>query len=304
MGLFGYSEKDYNKQSGDYKARLQNIMDNTYDRGVDNFGVGKVISGLMVMIDRIKYNKSGKDYKAVDQAISNLLTKMEEDAMNKRFSSLISRADNLRKELDQSRRYGKNAFTDDERQAEDTMAKARGGIYDALNQLDVIEKKKAALIEKAAKVSDAERQKIKVDYNALDATAQRLNREVAAWTSRYNTAVQVVNTRALGGLASQLESAQVCDVRSFEKEMADIANTLEKEMSKDAELNEGITDFGSTIDSALGTSNQGSSGFDALVENQINQNIQSEAGSFTPGAQNSAQAESDDPFTRAMSGKF
>ena len=302
MGLFGYNEKDYNKQSEDFKSRLQNIMENTYDRGVDNFGVGKVIGGLMIMIDKIKYNKAGKDHKVVDQIISDLLTKMEEDAMNKRFSSLISRADNLRKELDQSRRYGKNAFTADERQAEDTMAKARGGIYDALNQLGEIEKKKAALIERASKVGDAERQKIKVDYNALDATAQRLNREVAAWTSRYNTAVQVVNTRALGGLASELESAQVCDARAFEKEMADIANSLEKQMGLDATINEGVTDFNSSVDSALGTSNQGSSSFDALVEDAKNERIKQEAGPFSVSS-SSGTSVANDPFEMAMNSR-
>ena len=297
MGLFGYNEKNYNKNSGDFKERLDNIMTSLMERGLNTLGVGKCITNLELMIDRLKYTK-GKDLERVDKEIDKLISAMEDDAMKKRISSVLMRADLLHRELDESRRYGKNAFTDAERQAENARADSLGHIHDALNELDVIEKRQKKLIDAAASVSESEQQKYELEYNALEKDKASLKRTVQMWTSRYNTATEVISSRKTAGQIGELEMTQVGDLKSFEKEMAEAGKKLEKQIAIDGEFVEVGQGFGSNIDEILGTGavNQ-SSGFNAAVEDRRNEKAMEDAG--PAGAYQGQVTEELSPFQKA-----
>ena len=299
MGLFGYNEKDYNKNSELFKSRLQNIMDGIMDRGLNGLGVGKCITNLMFMIDRIKFCK-GKDLQRVDQEIEKLISAMESDAMKKRVSSIIMRADLLCRELDESRRYGKNAFTDAERQAENARADSLGHIHDALNELDAIAKKQKQLIDAAANASDSQQQKLELEYNALEQKKNSLNQTVKMWTSRYNTATEVISARETAGQIGELELTQVGDLKSFEKEMAQATQRLEKQIAIDSEFHSTSSEATSGFNEILGTGavNQ-SSGFNAAVEDRRKEKAMEDAGPFA-AAKGGAAKEESSPFRQAM----
>ena len=299
MGLFGYNEKDYSKNTQLFKRRLQAILDNTQDRGVSNFGVGKTIAGLMVMMDKIPYSKSGKEYKVVDEQIEKLLSSMEQDAMKKNMAGLTAHADLLHKELDESRRFGKNAFTDEERQAEEVRSTALGNIHDSLNRLGVIANKKEQLIQAGAKAAtEADRKKLGLEYNTLVAEEKSLNQIVGMWTSRYNSAIQVINARRTTGKIDALEAAQVVNVRDFEKEMAKPNQKLQVEMEKDNEISNITNDFSASFDETMAGMSGMTSGFEAAVEDQKNRNLQNEMGAAPSGQ--GAPAEQLDPFEQAL----
>ena len=297
MGLFGYNEKDYRKNTDLFKSRLENLMMNTMERGVSNAGVGKCISNLMIMLDKLPYNKGGKELQKVDQEIDKIITAMENDAMKKRMSGVLMRADLLHRELDESRRFGKNAFTDAERQAEGTRADALGHIHDALNRQGEVEKRKKQLIEAAANASESQQQKYRLEYNTLDMESKQLSQTVTMWTSRYNAATKVISARANAGQIGELEAAQVCDIKEFEKEMAQATKKLELQIEKDTGLGDIADGFTSGMDEILGNSVTHSSGFDAAVEDQRKQNLMNEFGSAPESQQSS---ESSDPFMQAM----
>lgn len=297
MGLFGYNEKDYNKNSEIFKSRLQNIMDGLMDRDLNALGVGKCLTSLTMLIDRIKYCK-GKDMERVDQEISKLLDAMESDAMKKRVSSILMRAEVLRRELDESRRYGKNAFNDAERQAENTRAESLGHIHDALDQLDAIEKKQKKLIDMAASASDSQQQKLELEYNALEQQKKSLNQQVKMWTSRYNTATEVIAARQTAGSIGELEMAQVGNLKEFEKEMAKASKKLEEQIAIDGGFHEVAGDATSGFDEILGGGavNQ-SSGFFAAVEDRRNEKAMEDAG---PAASGQSSQQESSPFRQAM----
>ena len=301
MGLFGYNEKDFQKNTANFKSRLETLMNNTYDRGVSNFGVGKTIAALMVKFDSLPYPKGGKELAAVDAEIDKIITAMEQDAMKKRMSSVLMRAESLSNELDASRRFGKNAFTADERQAESTRADALGHIHDALNRQEIVDAKKKELIEKAAKASEAQQQKYRLEYNALDKESKMLNQTVTMWTSRYNTALEVINARGTAGQIGELEQSQVCDLKAFEKEMADASRRLEKQIMLDSDVTNVATEATSGFDQILGGASSASNGFDAAVEDQRQRNLMDEMGGSASGfGSSSSSGAAEDPFTQAM----
>lgn len=301
MGLFGYNEKDYRKNTEIFKSRLESLMNNTQGRGVSNFGVGKTIAALMIQLDTLPYAKSGKEMQAVDQRIDAMISAMEQDAMKKRMSSVLMRADSLAREIDESRRFGKNAFTADERQAEDTRADSLGHIHDALNRQEIVDARKKELIEMAAKASDAQQQKYRLEYNALDRESKQIAQTVTMWTSRYNTALEVISARATAGQIGELEAAQVCDLKSFEKEMAEASRRLEKQITLDSDITGVATEATSGFDQILGGASMASNGFDAAVEDQRQKNLMDEMGDAPARMGNATvEAQAEDPFTQAM----
>ena len=72
MRLFGYNEKTYSKNSEKFKERIQNIMYDAADRGVSTFGIGKSLSELTIMIDKLQYKKGGTEYEAIDAEIDKI----------------------------------------------------------------------------------------------------------------------------------------------------------------------------------------------------------------------------------------
>lgn len=301
MGLFGYGKSDFDKNTGSMKSRLERLVSDVYEMGSDATNVGKTITKLILKLESVGFSKGGKEAEAVDAYINKVLTEMEQDAMKGNTPALIARADNLYNEINQSRRFGKNAFTNDERQAEDVRATALGNINNSLNKLAEIEKKKEQLLNAGAKTnSPAERQKLGLMYNSLVAEEKSTNQAVQMWTTRYNSAIQVINARRTSGQIQELTTAQVVDVRSFQKEMDRANQLLQREMEKDSEITNIANDFSNAFDETLGGVSSQSSGWDALVENRRNENLMNDFGSAPAGS----TVQESDPFSQDLNSLF
>ena len=298
MGLFGYGKSDLDKNTGSMKSRLERLVNDVYEMGSDATNVGKTITKLILKLESVGFTKGGKDAEAVDAYINKVIGDMEQDAMKGNTPALIARADNLYNEINQSRRFGKNAFTNDERQAEDVRATALGNINNSLNKLAEIEKKKEQLLNAGAKTeSPAERQRLGLLYNSLVAEEKSTNQAVQMWTTRYNSAIQVINARRTSGQIQELTTAQVVDVRSFQKEMDRANQLLQREMEKDNEITNIANEFGNAFDETLGGVSSQSSGWDALVEDKKRENLMNEFGAAPAGG---STVQESDPFSQAL----
>ena len=298
MGLFGYGKSDFEKNTGVLKGRLERLVENVYDMGSDAIGLGKTITSLILKLEKVSYVKGGKEAEAVDSYLAKLIEEMEQDAMKGNTPALIARAENLYNEINQSRRYGKSAFTDAERQAEDVRATSLGNINNSLNKLGEIEKKKEQLLNAGAKTtSAAERQKLGLMYNSLVAEEKTNNQAVKMWTSRYNSAIQVINARKTSGQIQELTTAQVVDVKAFQKEMDRANQLLQKEMATDTDITDIAQNFNSAFDETLGGMSAQSSSWDALVEDKKRENLMNEMGA-APVENETSQTE--DPFMQAL----
>lgn len=306
MGLFGmrlfggYNEKTYNKNSEDFKRRLENIMLNATDRGVNNFGINKSLARLMVMIDRLPFDKSGKDYEAIDGIINDILGKMEDDVRQKRMASVVVRADLLYRELDEGRRYGKSAFTDKERDAEHGKAEALGRIHSELDRQDKIVKEQEQVLELAAKANEVERQKYRLKYNALEAEKKETARNINMWQSKYDLALEVIGARNTASQLDAFEATKITNLKDFEKEMSDVTRRLEKAIDETNDImNVAKTSIGD-MDSILGGAATTDSAFDSLVEDKKRQNLMNEMGGSSSHSGMNNAAQDNDPFSVAM----
>ncbi len=300
FGFFGYNEKEYKKNSENFKKRIEDIMYNAADRGVSTFGIGKSLTNLMRMIDNLPYNKRGKDYDAIDSEIDKILTAMENDVRQKRMASVVARADLLYRELDEGRRYGKNAFTPEERRAEASKAEALGHIHDQLNRQEQIDIRQKKIIELAAKASDAEQQKFRLEYNALEQEKQATVRNINMWTSTYNTAIKVIGARNTASQLDAFEATKVCDLQAFEREMAEATRRLERGIEENVAISDVVDNSVGDMDSILGGAANMSSGFDQLVEDKKNQNLMGDMGGAPVNDNATTSNQDNDPFAMAM----
>ena len=295
MGLFGYNEKDYAKNTEIFKNRLDSIVHNVHSMGINATGVGKTITNIIMTLECIKAQK-GKDAEAVDVYINKIIDEMESDARHGNSASIVERARNLYDEINQSRRFGKSAFTTEERQAYNTRATAMGEIKNSLVRLGEIEKEKEKLLDAGAKTqSAAERQQLGLEYNMLVVEEKSLNQQKEAWTSRANTAAEVINARKTAMSVKKLSATQVGDLRSFEKEMAVAA----QELTKQIEIDQGFSAATKGLDSAFGEVMNGvntNNSFESLVEDKKRQNLMNDMGDMPAGS----ATVSDDPFTQAL----
>lgn len=300
MKLFGYNERTYAKNSERFKQRIQTIMEDAADRGVSTFGIGKSLSELTIMIDNLKYKKEGPEYEAVDAEIDKLLSAMEDDVRSKRMASVVARADLLYRELDEGRRSGKNAFTPEERKAEYSKAEALGRIHSELNRQGEINLRQKAILERAAKSSETEQQKYRLEYNALEQEKQATIRNINMWTSTYNTAIKVLGARNTASQLGAFEATKVANLKEFEREMADATKRLERGIEENNAIIDVADEAVNGMDSILGGASGVSTGYDELLEDQKNQNLRREMGNAPMNGGMSNSAQEDDPFFKAM----
>jgi hypothetical protein len=299
MKLFGYNEKNYKKNSEDFKGRLESIMLNSVGRGVNNFGINKALTRLMVLIDTLPYYKDGKDYEKIDSIINEILGKMEDDVREKRMASVVVRADLLYRELDEGRRYGKSAFNDKERDAEHGKAEALGRIHSELERQERIVKEQEFVLDQAAKVSDVERQKYRLKYNSLEAEKKETERLINMWQTKYDLALEVIGARNTASQLGAFESTKIANLKDFEKEMSDVTNRLDKAITETTEMMGVAKGAIGDMNTILGGAATTDSAFDSLVEDKKNANLMKDMGS-APSAANTSSQE-DDAFAKAMS---
>ncbi len=299
MRLFGYNEKTYSKNSEDFKRRLEGIMFNAADRGVNNFGINKSLSQLMILIDRLPYDKTGKDYEGIDGIINDILGKMEDDVRQKRMASVVVRADLLYRELDEGRRYGKSAFNEKERDAEHGKAEALGRIHSELDRQEKIVQEQEKVLDLAAKANDVERQKYRLRYNALEAEKKETVRNINMWQSKYDLALEVIGARNTASQLGAFESTKITSLKDFEREMSDVTNRLERAIGETNDIMNVAKGAIGDMDSILGGAATTDSAFDSLVEDKKRANIMNNMGNASAQGTNNA-AEDNDPFSLAM----
>ena len=300
MGLFGYNEKDYAKNSAIFRDRLNNIVECMGSMRVNVSGLGKTITNIQFTLEGLKKAHKGKEAEAVDAYISKLIDEMEADARQGNSASIVERARNLYDEINQSRRWGKSAFSDEQRQAYNTRATAMGEIKNSLVRLGEIEKEKESLLDAGAKTnSAAERQELSLRYNMLSIEEKSLNQQKEAWTSRANSAAEVINARNTACSIKKLSATQVGNLRAFEKEM----DAAAQELTRQIEIDQGFGEASKGLDSAFKDAFKNSSSdtsFENLVDERKQQNIMNEMGD-APVANN--QAETSDPFFQALNNR-
>lgn len=139
MGLFGYGEKDYVKNSTIFKDQLTNIL---YDVGrmkdaaTDELVGNKLNDILFRLTEQTKFPDNGdKDVlKQVDERTASLLEKMRKDLQSGDAAKLIQHATMLSTTISSLRKYGAEMPEARMLDAQDKLAEVQGKMNQLLNK--------------------------------------------------------------------------------------------------------------------------------------------------------------------------
>lgn len=275
MGLFGYGKGDYEKNTTAFKNRVNGLLMDLSRFGEQEFGISGVLFGIMNNLDKITYPKGkGKEQEAVDARISKLIDSMQQDLQKKNAASFSEHARMLADAIDNSRRYGKEADTPEQIQAQEGMANCKGQIGDAINEKAIIERKKEELLKRAKKLlsegKQAEAQKLNIEYNACVQNEKIADKKITAFSAQYNAFLKIASARANGILADQLDANKLINgsLADFDKELRTANMKLEKALGNIKEVGNIVDNYETDAMDSMQGLDMGANLMD-LAENSI-----------------------------------
>ena len=207
MGLFGYNKRDFEKNTEKFKKRIENIVALAPDF-TKNF-TGDKRSKFMGYLIRcandltiITYNEQGSDYEVIDKEINNILANIEEALSKKEGGSAVGYAELLYDEIDCCRRYGKNVFSNEEREAKWRKTVIVSKIADIIDRKEELAKRKEKILGVALKSSEEMMEKYKVEYDVLCSEEENLVQQLEQYHDLYKSHIAYMNA---------LESKKITD---------------------------------------------------------------------------------------------
>ncbi len=223
MGLFGYNKWIFEKNNQKFKKRLENILEsivsNEYTQNsIFVSSIGRALNCILLMIDRLPYVKSGKEYAIVDSEIDRRISAMEEDVKERRFASLIFRCIFLIKEFDEGRRFGIRAFSPKELEVEYVRAEALGNIHGHLIRIEAIEARQHKIVALAAQASEEKIRRYELEYNNLETKKIEVRREISVCKNTYDSLANIISGSKEFFPLDEI-SQHMGDLASFEREL-------------------------------------------------------------------------------------
>ena len=281
MGLFGYGKGDFEKNTGIFKKRVNDLLFNMHRLGDQEYGIGPVLNLIIHTLDDVKYKKqNNKAQDAIDERISKLIDSLEQDLQKKNAGSFSEHMRMLGEAVDDCRRYGQEAYTADELQAQESMATVKGYICDALNNKGEVDKAKETLLKKAKKLlsegKKAEAQKLELEYNACVAKEERLNERITAFSTQYNALLKVSKIKERGQLASEMDAVKIIQgsEADFAREIQKANVALEEQMERTNTIINMVDEADKDISDTFKTADTGSGSFMSIVENNMASDVQ------------------------------
>lgn len=297
MGLFGYNEKDYNKNTGILANRMTALADN-----VPWGDVKRLLNAVILQIGTYPYTKTdGKAQKAIDDRIAALIQTMTDDFQQGKQSRCLEHGTMLLSAVVDSRRFGKERYDAQDLATKEKMAQCGGELKDALDKATAIEKKMAEVKRQAMKLQPgtAEYKKLGADYTRLQTQYNLALQAANRLEKQFKNLEQELKLNETDETTKIIASIGVTPAKDLAKRAAKTAEDLGKEQAN----NEAYDEIGSDIDEALGgvTSNSGlGDALGAALESDRQKAAYDSIQGSTPdpfGFGSSSADANDDPFT-------
>lgn len=159
MGLFGYGERDYVKNSTIFKDQLTNILyevGRMKDAATDELVGAKINDILFSIAKQSNFPADGnKDVlKQVDERTADLLTKMRKDLQNGDAAKLIQHATMLSTTVNSLRKYGAEMPDARMLDAQDKLAEVQGIMNQLLNERVSVKERMKEIERQSDKILD------------------------------------------------------------------------------------------------------------------------------------------------------
>ena len=154
MGLFGYNEKDYNRNTEIFKVQLQGVYDNLLKRGVDNFEVGNAIVAIINTLDWFEFPKGqdGKKQKSVDEYIASLITKISVSAQQRNTAKLVLQAKMLSEMILDGRSLGSLPRSPEDLKAHEILNDCLGELNQIGEEKEKLKQRKTDILKECKRL--------------------------------------------------------------------------------------------------------------------------------------------------------
>ena len=255
MGLFGYNEKTYAKNSEAIKTRVQDLMERAAYAKIPGAGIA-LNTALLYMTD-YPVGADKKQLEGIDTRIFKLLETLMNDLQQKKNGGFSAHANMLMTAIASSRFYGKEAFAPEQLHAQETMANCNAEIEEKLFQKERIVKEMAEIVEKGKRITaenpnSVALQRLQLQYKTLDTEKKNTEQGLQLWVTQYNNAVAQFNVMQDIKTYKEITAAEVQTPAQFAKMAEDAARQLSQVVSRQHEVIDIADEYGKTKDEAIG----------------------------------------------------
>ncbi len=262
MGLFGYNQKDFDKNTAAFQAEIDDLRELIIQSGRQDLGVGKVLDLATRMLRDIQYpkNANGKALEAVDDRIRGLLQKIRDDIQNERPEQVSVHAKMLNDAIVKSRKFGKERLSAKEIEAEEIVAATEG-------ELRAYIRKKTALYEQMKDIEresdrladdDPEFDYLDKKYRNLEIQMKQIDRAIQVCTNRYNVNARIVNMREEGKVYEELPPV-LANERDLDREIEKVNELAAREDTYISNVGSSLDEFEAGRDEALARTSESNS---------------------------------------------
>ena len=271
MALFGYNEKDYNKNTQIFTDKLEAIRQNLRSRGVSSPAVSSAISSMVNALGHFEYTKDGdsKQKKEVDAYIASLLDKLTSTAQQKNTAKLVLQLNTLNDVVTDCRSMGKFDRSPEDLKSREILDECLG----ELNQVGVdkaeIAQRKQAILEECKQLDamgrTTEIAPLKNEYIRLESREKAIARKENELNKTYKYNCDALANVEDAGFYNELGKGNFIAVgpQQLEKTINKITQSIEINNSKLDQGNDILNNFDNLYKENYAGADVATSSFDA-----------------------------------------
>ena len=202
MGLFGYNERDFEKNTEKFKKKINKIAANSSYNSEGSSEITesvtlqsarydflKIMLAVITVLDGLTYNEQAKDYAFIDGEINKILNKIEKSVSKKQWNTAFAFCVLLYDEVDSCRKFGKNIYSKEKRKNKLQLAEIQAQIKNVINKMELVTARMDNIIDEENVISkDADaRKKYELEFNSLQANFKELERELKHYEAMYES---------------------------------------------------------------------------------------------------------------------
>lgn len=302
MGLFGYSEKDYMKNTAVFKGKINNIIldvGSRRDLATDAM-VGNALSAILLTLGyQERFPKQGdkKVLKQVDDRVDGIISQMYAALQKDDIASLNTHVGRLKTTVELYRKYGAEMPDARELDAQDKLCEVQAMMNSILTkrievkkQMDEIEKKSDKILDDA----DPRLEMLGREYEDCQEKIASLKASEDICRANYQEIRDVINSYAEEAVIDDMP--ELLSPVELNKHFSKLAMKQEKYYAKRVQNKETIEQYKQQRDEKRGTVSTGESSL--MAKRRLKQ--QEEMEKTISDSTVEVKKESDNPISRRM----
>lgn len=310
MGLFGYSEKDYNKNTQIFTDKLEDIRANLRSRGMSNPAVSSAISSMVKVLGYFSYPKDGdaKSKKEIDTYIGRLLENIQNTAQQKNYAKLVLQINTLNDVVSDCRSIGKFDRSAEDLKSREILDECLGELNQVgVDKAEIAQRKKEILEEcKRLDAMGASTQiaPLKNEYIRLESREKAIARKENELNKTYKYNCDALANVEDAGFYNELGKGNFIAIgpQQLEKTITKITQSIEINNNRLDQGNEVLNNFENLYKENYAGSESATSSFDAAFEQIKAQDAMNDVNnsSFSASSSEAQSSSFDDEFKKLL----